>query len=162
MPFQVAIEQLRSQAGSYFDPVIVEAFLRVLSRQSHDPQTDEPVVRSGRILCETPVSLRKNGHAIVGRTRDLSERGMYVGTHDLFEEGIQVQVIFHLPDRHAAPIEAWGRIAWVNDPSRPVKPGFPQGCGIAFTQVERGQEVLADWLQSALAPGDERLQQVLH
>lgn len=159
MPFQIATEQLRSQAGSHFDPVIVEAFLRVLARQGQESRADEPAVRSDRIPCETPVSLRKNGHAIIGRARDLSERGMYVGTHDLFEEGIQVQVIFHLPDRHAQPIEAWGRIAWVNDPSRPVKPGFPQGCGIAFTQVESGQEVLVDWLQSCSSEG---LRQSLH
>lgn len=162
MPLPVAIEQLRTHAGNHFDPVIVEAFLRVLSRQEGPWRGEEAAVRNGRIPCETPVSLRQNGHAIVGRTRDLSERGMYVGMHDLCEEGIQVQVIFHLPGRHASPIEAWGRIAWVNDPSRPVKPGFPPGCGIAFTRVEAGEEALADWLQGAFQPdGDER-RQALH
>lgn len=163
MPFHIAIEQLRQHAGSHFDPAIVDAFLRVLTRQGQSPEDEEPQVRSGRIPCETPISLRQNGQAIIGRTRDLSAQGLYVGMPDSFEEGIKVQITFHLPDRHAQPIEAWGRIAWINDPSRPVKPGFPPGCGIAFTRIEKGEELLADWLQGALqADGVETLRQSLH
>ncbi|TLM68855.1 MAG: HD domain-containing protein [Deltaproteobacteria bacterium] len=160
MPFRAATEQLRRHAASHFDPAVVEAFLKVLARQGQEE--DGETLRNGRIPCETPVSLRKNGHAIVGRTRDLSEQGLYVGMQDLLDEGLQVQVIFHLPGLHAQPIEAWGRIAWTNDPSRPVKPGFPPGCGIAFTRIESGEELLADWVRNALGSGEDGLRQVLH
>jgi hypothetical protein len=46
---------------------------------------------------------------------------------------------------------AWGRIAWINDPTRPVKPGFPPGCGISFTQISTGQDFLGEWLQQSAA-----------
>lgn len=146
MPVPVATQLIASHAGSHFDPAIVAAFLKVLERQSPAAETGNRE-RVRRIRCETPVSLRKEGEAITGRTRDLSEKGLYVGMHDLLQEGIQVQLIFHLPGDHQQPVEAWGRIAWVNDPSRPAKPGFPPGCGIAFTEIHSGHEALSAFIQ---------------
>ena len=101
--------------------------------------------------CDARVALRREDQKLIGRTRDLSENGIYVGMNDLLEQGIQVQVIFHLPGRETKPVEAWGKIAWVNDPTRPVKPDFPPGCGIAFTQIRNGQEFLGEWLREMAA-----------
>ena len=149
MPYEVAVNLLREQTGSYFDPQVVEAFLRVL--EHNYASGEEPMPRSRRINCEAPVALSRNSQRIIGRTRDISEHGIYVGMNGpiegLLEEGVQVQVIIHLPGLDLPPIEAWGRIAWVNDPSRPVKPAFPPGCGIAFTEVQNGQDFLGEWLR---------------
>ncbi len=151
MPYQVAIELLREQKGSFFDPQVVEAFLNVLARHYATKEQEVPPERPKRVRCDTRAALRKNNQKLVGRTRDLSENGIYVGMNDLLEQGIQVQVIFHLPGRESVPIEAWGKIAWVNDPTRPVKPDFPPGCGIAFTQIQNGQEFLGEWLREMAA-----------
>ncbi len=151
MPYQVAVNLLREQTGSYFDPRVVEAFLRVLERA--DASGGEALPRSRRINCETPVAVSRNNQRIIGRTHDISEHGLYVGINHpiegLVKEGMQVQLLIHLPGMDTPPIEAWGRIAWVNDPTRPVKPTFPPGCGIAFTQVQHGQEFLGQWLEQA-------------
>ena len=155
MPRNVALELLRDQAGSYFDPRVVEAFLGFLARQPAGLAGERLDLRPLRIDCEAPVAVSRNNRRLIGRTRDISEYGLYVGVsgsvEDLVEPGMQVQVIFHLPGKELPPVEAWGRIAWINDPSRPVKPGFPPGCGIAFTQVETGRDHLSAWLEQTAA-----------
>ncbi len=37
MPVEAAIEELKRNSGSQFDPVVVEAFLRILARDGAQP-----------------------------------------------------------------------------------------------------------------------------
>lgn len=156
MPYHLALRLLRDQAGGYFDPQVVEAFLRVLHRQHPTAAGETAEHRPARVNCEAPVAVSHFSQRMIGRTRDISESGIYVGMNGpidrLLEQGVEVQVIFHLPGRDMVPIEAWGRIAWVNNPTRPVKPDFPPGCGIAFTQIGNGQDFLSAWLQQSATP----------
>lgn len=166
MPYPLALGLLRDQAGSNFDPQVVAAFLRVLQNHYATIVNEKAPARPLRIDCEAPVAISHHSQRVIGRTRDISENGIYVGMNGpidrVIEEGIQVQVIFHLPDRDVAPIEAWGRIAWVNDPTRPAKPGFPPGCGIAFTQVSAGQELLSAWLHETTPANGAIRSETLH
>jgi diguanylate cyclase (GGDEF)-like protein/PAS domain S-box-containing protein len=77
MPIRVAVEELRRNRGSQFDPAVVDAFLRMLTREGAQPLRQEaagqarPAV-AGSSLPERPqpAASRATGTPVVGKPTD--------------------------------------------------------------------------------------------
>ena len=62
-------------------------------------------------------------------------------------EGLMIRVTLHLPG-YDRPLEAAGRIAWVNNGDRRPKPHVPEGIGVEFTAFnESSEHDLQDYVQ---------------
>ncbi len=153
MPIALAIRLLEERSGTHFEKKVVKALVEYLKKNNylldegdHRKRMREP--RHRRVPCRTPVSFRVNGRTISGTSTDISLRGMYVAIDDDLEEGSPVELTFSLPDSTPVKIQAIGRIAWVNNGRKPLKPVFPSGFGVEFLNVKPTDEVLQSFVGS--------------
>lgn len=95
--------------------------------------------RPPRVDLRVPVAiLCSKGIRLAGKTRNLSEGGMFVETALLLPVGSPVRCDLGLA---ASPVEVFGRIAW----SRPRRPPLAAGMGIQFVGFEdRARRLLHD------------------
>ena len=140
MPIQVALDEVVKESGEAFDPCVVDAFLRYYKHYNGGPYGEsgggggENVcsIRPRRISVESLAEVRTEKGAMEGQTSDVSSTGAYLSVPEDINEGLFIRVTLHLPglDR---PLEAAGRVAWVNSGDRRPKPHFPEGVGVEFT-----------------------------
>jgi uncharacterized protein (TIGR02266 family) len=98
--------------------------------QSSTTRPDEGERRPPRVDYRVPVDiLGSKGIRLSGKTRNVSEGGMFVETALLLPVGTPVRCGLAL---EASPVEVFGRIAW----SRPRLPGTTAGMGIQFVGFE--------------------------
>ena len=105
------------------------------SRGARPTAARRPGRRSPRAPFRTEVSLRFNGTVVSGTSVDVGHGGMFVASESYVTEGLPVELVIALP-AHSLPIQAKGRIAWVNSTSQPKKPGFPTGFGVEFLDLQ--------------------------
>lgn len=67
-------------------------------------------------------------------TINISSGGLFLETHQPLSIDTPLQLEFHLPGRNNS-IRCNGRVAWINLPDYPKKPGFPAGMGIQLTDL---------------------------
>jgi HD-GYP domain-containing protein (c-di-GMP phosphodiesterase class II) len=152
MPFAVAKGLLQERSGTHFDRTVVVAFLSYLDKCGDMfAEKDAALVRvreqrSRRVPCRMPVSFRVNGKTASGTSTDISTKGIYVVGEDDIEEGSAIELSFSLPDSHTSKIRARGRVAWVNNGKKRVKPVFPAGFGVEFLDVEPGDAPLQSFV----------------
>lgn len=151
MPIALAIKLLEERSGTHFERKVVKALIAYLKKNDYLlEESDAPrrmrVQRQRRIPCRTPVSFRVNGRTSSGTSTDISSRGMYVAIDQDLEEGCPVELTFTLPNSTPVTIQAKGRIAWVNNGRKPLKPVFPSGFGVEFLNVEPTDEVLQSFV----------------
>ena len=152
MPFAVAKGLLRDRSGTHFDPKVVAAFLSYLEKRGEMfAEKDIAQVRGReqrfrRVPCRMPVSFRVNGKTVSGTSTDISTKGMYVAGEDDIAEGSVIELSFSLPDSRAMTIRAKGRVAWVNNGKKRVKPVLPEGFGVEFLDVEPGRSVIRSFV----------------
>jgi len=90
--------------------------------------------RSPRVPCRVTVRLICDSVTHAGVSEDLGTGGIYVATGHPFSRGDELLLSFLLPGCDA-PIEARGRVAWVNRGDSPAKPALSPGIGIEFIQI---------------------------
>lgn len=147
MPLALAIKLLQERSGAHFEKKVVKAFIRYLERDSKlldelNAQKQVRELRHRRVPCRTSVSFRVNGRIVSGVSTDISTRGMFVAIDDDFEEGSDLELTFSLPNSQSVKIQAKGRVAWVNNNRRRLKPVFPAGVGVEFLYVVPTDEML--------------------
>jgi HD-GYP domain-containing protein (c-di-GMP phosphodiesterase class II) len=139
MPVDEAFRSLRGEIGKHFEKKFVEALIRYYTRTYMESDSD-PVQgqRGPRAPFRTEVSVRCNGKVTTGMSEDIGTGGMFVAVDAIAAEGFPVELAISLPTNGVSPppIEARGRIAWVNNKSRPKKPGFPSGFGVEFLEFK--------------------------
>lgn len=157
MPYALARKLLEERSGIHFERKVVNALLAFLEKNGHFQDEEPPVhpqVREGRfrrVPCRTPVSFRLNGRTMSGTSSDISLNGMYVAIDDDIEEGSPIELTFSLPENRSMTIEVRGRVAWVNNGKRRLKPVFPIGFGVEFLDVKPDGNLL----QSLVAGADD-------
>lgn len=152
MPVAIARRLLEERSGTHFEKKVVNALLAFLEKSGEFPieemSAHPPARESGyrRVPCRTPVSFRLNGRTVSGTSSDISLKGMYVAIEGDIEEGSPVELSFTLPENCSLTIEAKGRVAWVNNGKRRLKPLFPVGCGVEFLDVKPANDLLQAFL----------------
>ncbi len=151
MPLALAIRLLEERSGAHFERKVVKAFIRHLEMNTNlleeiavQKHVREPRYR--RVPCRTSVSFRVNGKTVSGTSTDISLRGMYVEIDDDIEEGSPIELFFSLPNSQSVKIQATGRIAWVNNNSKRLKPVFPSGVGVEFLHVVPTDDMLQSFV----------------
>jgi HD-GYP domain-containing protein (c-di-GMP phosphodiesterase class II) len=158
MPVAIARRLLEERSGTHFERKVVNALLACLERGGEylpEEVPGHPLVREHlckRVPCRTPVSFRLRGRTISATSSDLSIKGMYVALEDEIEEGSSIELCFSLPDSESTTIEVKGRVAWVNNRKRRLKPVFPVGFGVEFLEVKPASELLQSFLGSCAWP----------
>ena len=154
---EVAIDELLKYSGSYFDPEVVQAFVRCY-RRCYNGATDGGDengsgacrIRHKRVQMETPVVVQTRAHTLPGKTCDVSLNGIYISLPEDLGQGLTVRIELMLPG-HERPIVASGRIAWDNAGDNPTKPHYPAGCGVELTNFdEEGDALLQAYLSQHL------------
>lgn len=139
MPVEEAFHALRGEIGKHFEKKFVEALIRYYTRTYLNKPHDSDASKGQRGLrapFRTEVTLSCNGKVTSCVSEDIGTGGMFVGADDYATEGLPVELAIKLPTSGASPIEARGRIAWINNKSRPKKPGFPSGFGVEFLEFK--------------------------
>jgi len=147
MPLALAIRLLEERSGAHFERKVVKAFIRHLEMNTNlleeiDAQKHVREPRYRRVPCRTSVSFRVNGRTVSGTSTDISLKGMYVEIDDDIAEGSPIELVFSLPNSQSAKIQATGRIAWVNNNRKRLKPVFQSGVGVEFLHVVPTDDML--------------------
>lgn len=140
MPLDEAFRLLSDNCGTLFDEQVVEAFFRYYAK-THLPGPMPPdgnSILSGfqnrpRISTQAQVAFRVAGKSGVAFSKDVSRHGVFVATDEGVPEGAPVELSITLTD-NTPPIEAKGRVAWVNSQSALKKPTFPAGFGVELLE----------------------------
>lgn len=151
MPLALAIKLLEERSGAHFEKKVVKAFIRYLEQDSKlleelGSQKQSRELRHRRVPCRTSVSFRINGRTVSGISTDISTKGMFVAIDDDFEEGSPIELTFSLPNSQSIKIQATGRVAWVNNNRRRLKPVFPTGVGVEFLDIVPTDEMLQSYV----------------
>ena len=159
MPIQVALDEVVKESGVAFDPQVVDAFIRYYKRHYNDGSYGgagggggENVckLRPKRVSLESPAEVWTDKGTLEGKALDISSSGAYITVPEDINKGLFVRVTLQLPG-YDLPLEAAGRVAWVNNGDRRPKPHFPEGVGVEFTNFnEEGEESLQDYINEKL------------
>ncbi|GEM_PF-459287 len=90
--------------------------------------------RDPRLPCRMEVRLTVAGSTHAGVSEDISQGGIFVGTHLELNRGEELGISFVLPGSDV-PTEACCRVAWRNKGSMPCKPQVSPGIGIEFIKI---------------------------
>jgi uncharacterized protein (TIGR02266 family) len=90
--------------------------------------------RSFRVPLQTEVKLTFRGAVHLGRSEDIALGGLYVVTGVQLSMGDEVAISFLLPGNDS-PMEARGRVAWVNRSGSGREPANKPGIGIEFIEI---------------------------
>ncbi|MEN8686372.1 MAG: PilZ domain-containing protein, partial [Desulfuromonadales bacterium] len=105
------------------------------------------VLRKTRVPVKAQAEIKTEQRSIKGQAHDVSDSGAYLSVSEDMAEGLMIRVTLHLPG-YDRPLEAAGRIAWVNNGDRRPKPHFPEGIGVEFTVFnENCEHDLQDYVQ---------------
>lgn len=150
MPTEIAINELVKYSGSYFDPQVVQAFIRYY-RRCYNGSTGEGEeggggggicrIRHKRVPLEAPVVVQTRANTYAGKTCDISLNGIYISVPEGLGQGLFVKIELMLPGQEK-PIVASGRIAWVNGGDNPTKIHYPAGCGVELTNFDDQGDML--------------------
>ena len=149
MPFDVAVEELKKNSGTYFDPHLVHVFLRYL-RHNRDktgpdgtgrplPQLREPRYSYHSVVTAEIAELNLDGEVI-----DISNGGAFLKIDKDIAKHIQknakVKMTLDLPNARNVPVEAVVR--WVNYQDGRVSQRHPIGFGVAFKNLDQNAQTL--------------------
>ncbi|MBI1920401.1 MAG: response regulator [Geobacter sp.] len=95
-----------------------------------------------RIPCVTQVVFKMGNDAGYGTSADLSTNGIFVTFNGEVEMEDRLSLTFSLPENEHAPIEAVGRVAWINRGMSRLKPTLPEGFGVEFLDMSRDSAAL--------------------
>jgi HD-GYP domain-containing protein (c-di-GMP phosphodiesterase class II) len=155
MKVERAFQLLREEVDKYFDKRIVEALIAYYTKTYLDekpPSSTDSRRHGARVQFRAEVSVKVNGTVTKGVSEDVSNKGMYICVDKHLTNGAPVEVCIPCASNGVGPIEAKGRVAWVNSKSQPKKPGFPSGFGVEFLEFKDGTEEFFQTLVSYYIP----------
>jgi HD-GYP domain-containing protein (c-di-GMP phosphodiesterase class II) len=161
MPVDVALSELVSCSGSYFDPRVVEAFLAyymVYYNGNQGGGGGNGKIRPKRHPMRTPAVVWAEGKKLNGNVEDICFNGAYVALGPELSQDMRIRIEVIIPGCER-PLVADGRIAWINSGDNRPKQDFEKGCGVQFTSLEAESE---KDLQDYLARSIEAPAGVLH
>ncbi len=155
MAVENAFQSLFDAGGRKFDKRIVDAFLSYYSKEYQfvpfNADELDPFIerRKRRIPTKVPVTFWVDGRNYTGKSEDLSIKGVYLASEELFPKGHPVDLFISLPGSSKA-IEALGRVAWVN--KGPTDKKFlPTGFGMEFLEFkDMAERILEDFINRSL------------
>jgi len=103
-----------------------------------------PPNREPRQDCLFEVKCTINGEVLDGIGLDISRGGIFIDSKEEFEVGTELTYEFKLRDGDPQPIRGKGIITWRNERPDPIKPNYPNGFGVQFTDLEDGAEELVE------------------
>lgn len=93
--------------------------------------------RRRRYSYETDVAFLAKGEPKFGMTTDISKGGLFIAVPNDSMPDDPVDLSFTLvSDESCLLVAARGRVVWENSPESPLKPGYPPGFGVEFTDIE--------------------------
>lgn len=93
--------------------------------------------RRQRLSYSTDVEFLKNGEPRYGITADISKGGLFMAVARDSMPDNPVDLAFSLPlGEDSFLVAARARVAWENRPEAPIKPSYPVGVGIEFTDID--------------------------
>jgi len=150
-PMQIdqAIQELLQESGRYFQPEIVQAFLRYLERDricllddqtrpgNGDPKENEAPPRAQRIPYRTEVSTSIDLRTISGTCVNLSRGGLFINTPEADQvlPGSDIALTLALPHDNTL-VRLDGKVAWVNKGQERPAASLPQGFGVQFSGLK--------------------------
>lgn len=145
MPLDVAIQLLKKESGTHFDPSIVDCFLRIMENDStllaslrkqfeNEGGRKADDKRPLRIPFQTQVSVQYGNKIIHGKTSDISEKGIYVITDEIVDYHASI-IVTLCPPGHSEFVHIHGEIAWINNDKISVSSRHQVGFAIRFREV---------------------------
>lgn len=103
--------------------------------------------REERVPCQMTVDFRLDGRDYQGLGHDLSPHGIYIQYREPVPLDANIYLSFLLPTISSRPVEARGRIAWVNQGFPRTNLALPQGFGVEFQHIRSdGKESIRRYL----------------
>lgn len=87
-----------------------------------------------RVQARLQVRFGSGGAVLTDYSVNISTGGIFLETATPLPQGTALQLEFTLPPR-TTPIRCQGRVAWVNHPNFPSKPGLPPGIGVQMLDL---------------------------
>jgi HD-GYP domain-containing protein (c-di-GMP phosphodiesterase class II) len=144
----LSVEQARKEliknAGTQFDPAVVDAFLKLEDKEEKVEIVQEKLIESGlerrrypRVQADFGIKYRIKGERADfkgGKSVNISECGiMFVCSENLVQEGT-LELRIQLPASYGS-IKTKGRICYITDDSTPEKKSYR--CGVAFQRLSK-------------------------
>lgn len=134
MPTSVAIDEIVRHTDTFYDPVIVNAFVNYYRRLcSTDLNASGKVcrLRQRRVNVSMSALVSANDKVFVGKVIDLSKGGIYVALPEdlMLGQHVKIELLHPNTQRH---MFTNGRVAWLNSRIDLTKSSYPSGCGIEF------------------------------
>jgi len=137
-----AKKELIKNAGTQFDPAVVDALLKLEDKEEKVEIVQEELIESGlerrrypRVQADFGIKYRIKEARVDfkdGKSVNISERGiMFVSSENLVQES-SLELKIQLPASYGT-IETKGRICYIADDSTPEKKSYR--CGIAFQRL---------------------------
>ena len=146
MPVDVALDLLRKETGTHFDPEIVHVFLRYLGRMKNLASKELegmgkalPQLREPRYAFQSKVQANLAGMIIDGVTVDISNGGVFLHFESQMalqvERNAIIQMEIDLPNAKGVSLE--GQVRWVNRADGRYSQRHPTGIGVAFVDINQ-------------------------
>jgi Tfp pilus assembly protein PilZ len=149
MPVDVALDLLRKETGTHFDPEIVNVFLRYLGRinsqstnGSEGKEKTTPLLREPRYAFQSNVKVNISDMTIDGVTVDISSGGVFLQFDNQLASRIDpntiIQMEIDLPNAKGVHLE--GQVRWVNRSDGRFSKRHPTGIGVAFIDTSQSNQ----------------------
>lgn len=136
MPEQVTEVQRMEADACLVKPLDRHSFLKIGRRFLSG-------IREHRQPSFFPLSFTLNGQELTGKCLDISGGGMFIESHVDVAAGNTVDLKFRLPDGTSAEIQCQAQVTWRNFKPNPIKPHYPFGFGVKFTELsDRVQQAI--------------------
>lgn len=112
-----------------------------------------------RIPCVSQVVFKVANDAGYGTSADLSMNGIFVVFKGEVEMEDRISLTFSLPGNEHAPIEAVGRVAWVNRGMPRIKSAMPEGFGVEFLEIPHDSaELIREFMEQDKSESYKRIE----
>ena len=115
-------------------PIDRNAFLEIARKY-----TEAVDRRELRIPCHFPVIFLLGQAPISAHVLDISEGGVFLGSHEPVPPDGSLRLALYLPTGKPVLMELAARVAWVNEEGKKVHPSLPAGFGVQFQGLEEEQ-----------------------
>lgn len=105
--------------------------------------------REIRIPCLFPVIYLMGKAPLSGHAMDIGDGGIFLASHEPVRKDARLKLVFYLPSAPPLLMELTGRVAWVNEEPKRLKPALPAGFGVEFLDLEeRGDAALKAYVEA--------------
>lgn len=96
-----------------------------------------PGIAESRQACLIPVRFRWQEEEFSSKGLDISNGGIFLESWEKIPVGSSLELALFLPGMQSAAVECLGEIVWINRNPDRLKPNFPEGFGVKFTDMPK-------------------------